>query len=210
VSLVCFVVSSALLFAVALLDGCSSGPDWKRRTYSFSRPVDPAATNAPGAIVALKRVAISPLFQSRSFTYRTAENTYEQDPYAGFLIPPERALAESIRAYLRTGGIFGRVAEPGSSLVPNVVVEVFVNELYADFRNPSQPVGRLEIHFLCYEVKDGIQGRILLDQAYARQTPLKTKTPEALMAAWDADLHEIMQQIHTEYAKANTATGRFQ
>ena len=43
---------------------------------------------------------MSPLFQSRSFIYRTAENTYEKDPYAGFMVSPERALAEPIRARL--------------------------------------------------------------------------------------------------------------
>ena len=174
------------LFAVALLTGCSSGPDWTRRAYSFSAVADPPATNATTNIIALSRVAISPLFQSRSFTYRTAENAYKQDPYAGFLISPERALGESIRSSMRASGVFGRVLEPGSSLIPNLVAEVSINELYGDFRNSSQPVGKMEIRFICYEVKDGAPGHVILDQVYARETPLKAKTPDALMAAWDA------------------------
>ena len=195
---------ATILLTAALVCGCASGPDWTRRAYSFSLPADPPTTNALDRTIALNRVAISPLFQSRSFTYRTAENSYKQDPYAGFLIPPERALGEAIRASMRAGGAFGRVVEPGSSLIPGLMAEVFVNELYGDFRNPSRPVGRMDLHFLCYEVKDGTPGRIVLDKLYARETPLKGKAPGDLMAAWDLDLREIMEEVNTEYAKANS------
>ena len=190
------------MLAAAILCGCASGPAWKRQEFAFSLPTDPPAANARTNIVALKSVSISPLFQSRSFTYRTAENSYEQDPYAGFLVPPERALAEPIRAWMRDSGVFGRLVERGSGLEPALVAEVSVNELYGDFRKASQPVATMEIHFIFYEVKDDAPGRIVLDKVCARETPLTRKTPAALMAAWDADLREIMQNISSEYAKA--------
>src|SRR5215831_1054607 len=114
----------SMLLVVTFLVGCSSGPDWTRRSYSFSLAADPAATNSPNNIVTLSRVSISPLFQSRSFTYRTAENAYEQDPYAGFLIPPQRALAEAVRAWMRASGVYGSVVEPGSGITPTVMLEV--------------------------------------------------------------------------------------
>jgi len=193
-----------LTLLATILCGCASNPGWKRRVFAFSLPADPPIVNLPTNIVALSRVSISPLFQSRSFTYRTAENSYEQDPYAGFLIPPERALAEPIRACMRARGVFGRVAEPGSALAATLVAEVSVNELYGDFRKESPPVGKMEIHFICYEVKDGAAGRIVLDKVCARETPLSRKTPDALMAAWNADLREIMEEINSEYAKANS------
>jgi cholesterol transport system auxiliary component len=193
-----------IILAAAALSGCVSGPGWQRRTFAFTSPADPPTTNAQSNIVALGRVSISPLFQRRSFTYRTGENSYEQDPYAGFLISPERALAESIRASMRADGTFGRVVEPGSGLAPTLVVEVSVNQLYGDFRKASEPVATMEIHFICYEVKDGASGRIMLDKVCARETPLAGKTPAALMAAWDTDLHEIMAEINSEYAKTNS------
>ena len=170
--------------------------------FAFSLPADPPTTNAQTNLVALGRVSISPLFQNRSFTYRKAENTYELDPYAGFLVPPGRALAESIRAWMRASGAFGRVVEPGSGLTPTLVAEVSVNELYGDLRQASRPVGTMEIHFICYEVKDGDPGRIVLDRVSAHETPLARNTPKALMAAWDADLREIMGEINSEYSKA--------
>ena len=194
----------SLLLAAGIFIGCASDSKWKRQVFAFSLPADRPTANAQTNLVALIRVSISPRFQSRSFTYRKAENTYEQDPYAGFLVPPERALAEPIRAWMRANGVFGRVVEPGSGLTPTLVAEVSVNELYGDLRQASRPVGTMEIHFICYEVKDGDAGRIVLDRVCARETPLARKTPDALMAAWDADLREIMEEINSEYSKANS------
>ena len=193
-----------LLLTAGIFVGCASDPKWKRQAFAFSLPADPPATNAPTHIVALSRVSISPLFQSRSFIYRKAGNIYEQDPYAGFLVPPERALAEPIRAWMRASGVFGRVVQPGSGLTPTLVAEVSINELYGDFRQASRPVGAMEIHFICYEIKDGEPGHIVLDRVCAHETPLARKTPDALMAAWDADLREIMEEINSAYAKANS------
>jgi hypothetical protein len=105
---------------------------------------------------------------------------------------------------MRASGVFGRVVEPGSGLTPTLVAEVSVNSLYGDFRQTLRPVGTMEIHFICYQVKDGAAGRIVLDKICARETPLTRKTPDALMAAWDADLREIMAEINSEHAKANS------
>ena len=190
-----------LMMAVAFC-GCASGPHWKRQGFAFSVPADPPATNASTNMTALSRVSISPLFQSRSFTYRIGENSYEQDPYAGFLVPPERALAESIRECLRASGMYGRIIEPGSQLRPSLALEVSINELYGDFRNQSQPVAAMGIHITCYEMQDGAPRHIVLERFCSHSTPLAQKTSAALMAAWDADLREIMNDFNSEYAKA--------
>jgi hypothetical protein len=198
----------SILFAGVAFCGCSSGPSWKRQAFAFSLPGDPPRTETATNNVALARVSISPVFQSRSFTYRLAENSYEQDPYAGFLIPPERALAEVIRAWMRASGAFGRVLEPGSGLQATSVVEVAITELYGDFRTPAQPAGVMGIHFVCYEVREGLSDRILLDKSYAQATPITTKTPGALMSAWDEDLRRIMRLVQAEYTKAGGEGGK--
>ena len=92
-------------------------------------------------------------------------------------------------------GAFGA----GSGLTPTLVGEVFINELYGDFRKPSQPVAAMEIHFLLYEVNHDTPGRIVLDKVCRHETSLARKTPDALMAAWDAVLREIMAEILSEY-----------
>lgn len=184
--------------------GCASGPAWKRLSFAFSLPADPPITNSTRIVTALSRVSISPLFQSRSFTYRTGEDSYEQDPYAGFLIPPERALAESIRASLRASGAFGSVLEPGSGITPTFILEISINELYGDFRKPSAPVGTMGLHVIGCEVQDDQPRRVVFDKFCSHETPLARKTPSALMAAWDADLREIINEISSNYAKTSS------
>jgi cholesterol transport system auxiliary component len=192
------------LLAAAVLCGCATNPKWKQQVFAFSTPSGPDAAPAGTNIVSLSRVSISPLFQSRSFTYKTGTNAYERDPYADFSIAPERALAEPIRAWMRQSGAFGHVVEPDSGLTPNLVAEVSVSQLYGDFQTPSKPVGKMEIRFVLYEVEDGIPGRVVLDTICARETPLTRKTPAALMAAWDTDLREIMAEISSQYAKVTS------
>ncbi len=193
-----------ICLAAVVLTGCETGPSWKRQSFAFSLPADPPTTNACDRVVALNRVSISPTFQSRSFTYRTGDNAYEQDPYAGFLIPPERALAESIRASMRASGAFGRVVEPGSAIIPTVILEASINELYGDFRQASRPLGTMGIHIMCYEVQDGEPRNILFDDYCFQERQLARRTPGALMAAWDEDLREIMNQINSDYAKTSS------
>jgi len=195
---------AAILLATALLGGCTFGSGWKRQVFAFSLPANRPAAEEPSDTVALNRVTISPLFQSRSFTYRIAEDSYERDPYAGFLIRPEQALAEAIRARMRASGVFGRIVPPGTDLAPNLVAEVSVTELYGDFRKRSQPVGTMQIHFICYKVTDGGPSRTVLDKVCARETPMTARTPEALMAAWDSDLREMMEEINSAYIKAGS------
>jgi ABC-type uncharacterized transport system auxiliary subunit len=194
----------AMFISAAILCGCGSNPRWRTQTFAFSMPADPPRADAPTNIVALNRFSVSPLFQSRSFTYRTADNTYVQDPYAEFLVSPERAVAEPIRAWMRNSGALGRAVEAGSSLTPTVGVEATVTELCGDFRKTSQPVASMQIRFIVYQVNDGSPGPIMLDKVYACETPLARKTPAALMAAWDTDLREIMGEVESDYAKAHS------
>ena len=44
----------------------------------------------------------------------------------------------------------------------------------------------------------------MLDKVCVHETPMTRKTPDALMAAWDTDLREIMEEINSAYAKANS------
>jgi ABC-type uncharacterized transport system auxiliary subunit len=195
----------ALLFLLAaLFSGCSTGPAWQRSVFAFSVPADPPVTTTQTNLVSLSRVSVSPLFQSRFLTYRTADTSYEQDPYAAFLVPPERALAEPIRQWIRTSGAFGRLVEPGSGLSPSLTIEVSVSQLYGDFRKASHPVAIMEMRWLIYEVSDGSPGRIVLDKVYTCEIPLTKKSPAAIMAAWDADLHQILGQITSDYGRANS------
>jgi ABC-type uncharacterized transport system auxiliary subunit len=193
-------ICSFVLLAIGAvaLGGCGSEPAWKSQSFAFTLPADAPPAGSKTNIVALRRVTISPLFQSRSFTYRTAENTYEHDPYAGFFVPPERAIGQPICAWLRAGGAFGSVLEPGSGLNPSLIAEVSVNELYGDFRKAGHPTAVMGIHFVLYELNVDGTGRVLMDKTFSRRTPMTKATPAALATAWDTDLVAIMADINSE------------
>jgi ABC-type uncharacterized transport system auxiliary subunit len=193
-----FCAFFVLALGAAALCGCGSDPVWKSQSFAFALPAETPAAGTRTNVVALRRVTVSPLFQSRSLTYRTAENTYEHDPYAGFFISPGRAIEQPICAWLRAGGAFGSVIEPGSGLNAPLVAEISVDELYGDFRKKAQPAGVLEIHFVLYEASRDGTGRVLMDKACVRRTPMAKASPAALAAAWDEALRAIMADINTE------------
>lgn len=190
-----------ILILTLVCFGCASESKWKRQEFAFTEPADPPTTGETGRTVELDHVSISPIFQSRSFTYRTGEDSYERDPYAGFLISPETELAESIRAWMRVSGDFGRVLDRGSGMTPKLIVEVSINELYGDFRNPTQPVARMGLHFTFCETQDGLPERVVFEKFCSQETPLARKAPAALMAAWDADLRKIMTELNPDYER---------
>jgi len=192
-----FWLLAILALGVAGLCGCSSEAAWKSQSFALALPDIPPATALKTNVVVLRRVTISPLFQGRSFIYRTGADTYEHDPYAGFFVPPERAIEQPIRAWLRDGDACGCVSEPGSGLTPSLTAEVSVNELYGDFRKVGHPAGVMEIHFILYEIhKDG-PGRVLLDKVFVHQAKMAKATPVALADAWDTDLREIMVDLNS-------------
>jgi uncharacterized lipoprotein YmbA len=191
----------AVVIAAVALSGCGENPVWKRQTFDFNAPSDPPASATRTNLVVLNRVTISPPFKSSSFIYRTSDDAYEQDPYAGFLAPPERGLGDAIRAWMRKSGSFGNVIEPGSGLEPSVIAEATVTELCGDFRKSAQPTGAMTIHFVLFAVDSDGPRNVLLDKILSRQTPLSEKTPAALVAAWDADLREIMEEINSDASK---------
>jgi hypothetical protein len=179
------------------LGGCGSEAAWKSRSFAFTSPPDPVVTASHTNVLSLREVTISPLFQGRAFTYQSAEGTYEHDPYAGFFVPPERALEQPVRAWLRDSGLFGSVIEPDSALHPSLEAEVAINELYGDFHKSGHPAGVMEIHFILYQMSEDGPGRVLLDKTCSRQTSMPKAAPAALMAAWDADLREIMAEVNS-------------
>jgi hypothetical protein len=194
-----------ILAIAAILCGCGSEETWKNQAFAFAPTADHPAESSSTNIIALTHVGVSPLFQGRSFTYLVAPNRYETDPYAGFLIPPDRAIAEPIRASLAA---LGRVVQPGGALTPNLGAEVTVTKLYGDFQQASAPSATLQIHFVLYQMTPEGPGRILMDDLYGRSTSMTAKTPAALIAAWDTGLHDIMSQINSDYAKANSNDSR--
>ena len=195
-----------LLLPLALLlafTGCLSRPALLCQTFALQSPAPTGAAAAKGdCILTLRTVEVSPLFQGRSLTYRTGADSYELDAYASFLVPPNRALAIPLCAYLRNSGAFQGVVEPGSLLVANTFLEVHVGELYGDFRQADKPAAVLSIRLLLFRGGNQKGPELLFQKDYSRSIALPAKTAAAVVAAWDKALAEIMAEATSDLAAA--------
>lgn len=181
-----------------LLAGCLSRPALVRQTYALQVP---SATNSAASgdrILAIRTCRVSPLFAGRSLVYRTGPNTFETDPYAGFLVSPDDAIEIPVRTYLRKSGSFKAVVEPGSTLKADSVLEIHVTELYGDFRTKQSPSAVLSLRAVFFEAGTKGGEKVLFQRDYSRVEPLSENRATAVVAGWNQALSEILSEINTD------------
>src|SRR5262245_42147517 len=111
-----WIRAGALLSAV-FLSGCLSRPPLTVERFSISpSPAAPAKAPVFDEVLAVRNVFVAPQFEGRFLVYRLGESAYETDPYAQWLVTPERMLGGAVRRWLRGSGLFRDVAEPNSEL----------------------------------------------------------------------------------------------
>lgn len=153
-------------------------------------------TAAQTNILSLHRVKVSTLFQDQPLVYRTGENSYEADPYAEFLVPPDRMLGECLLTSLRNGHAFSDVLDSGSSLQSTCSMEITVGQLYGDFRQRGKPFAVLQMHLILYRTED--RAAVLWQRDFSQNLPLAAPTPAALLAGWNNGLQQIMAEVNFE------------
>lgn len=192
------------LVLTLLLFGCASRAKWKKESFALTAPSDQAGTAAHTNVLSLRRVTVSPSYDGKSLVYRTGENSYERDPYAEFLVPPNRMFEQCVRGYLRNGHVFAEVVDPGSSLKSSLSMEIAVTQLYGDFRHPKQPFAVLQLRFLLYNTEPPNAGRVIWQRQIFKRVPLAHRTPAALVDGWNAGLRQIMEEVNGELRSSIT------
>jgi len=191
-----------LCIAVCLLTGCLARPHLDRQSFIFAPPA-PAAPNAASGsrVLGIRSLDVAEPFQGRSFVYRTGEFSYDRDPYAEFMVHPAEGLLQPISNRFREAGAFKAVAEAGSALKPNTLVEIQVVQLYGDFRPAETPAAVLAMHFVFFDAHEGVPGKAILLQEYARNIPLKARTADALIEGWNQALAQILDSAMLDLNK---------
>ena len=185
------------------LAGCLSKPALRRQTFAFQNPPVAAATALKSqGVLAIRSCEVAPTFANRSLAYRTGQDGYELDPYAGFLIQPGAAVEIPMRAYLRNSGAFKDVVELGSPFAPDLLLDVRVSELYGDFRDSAQAAAVLSLHLRFFTVENGQAAKTILQKDYSRREPLKANTAAAVVAGWDQALAQIMAEVIADVGTA--------
>ncbi len=200
-----FVGLLPTLLCILFLAGCLSRPALVKQSFAFSGPAitseASAEQQAHGRVLELRRLTVAAPFDGQSLVYRTGEFSYERDPYAEFLVPPEQALAGPVRAYLSASGKFSAVVESGSAERPSTLAEVTVEQLYGDFQKHSRPVAVLALRFTLFAAPNGLPGKILLQKTYARRVPLGSRTAAGVVKGLNEALKQIMSQVSQDLNK---------
>ena len=189
-------ILAVLLVGAGLLNGCLSRPSLVKQSFAFSPPplTSTDATKLRRSL-GIRRLAIAEPSDDQSLVYRTGEFTYERDPYAEFLVPPAEVFAATIRGSFRGAGVFSAVTEPGSAFRPDTVVEVFIDQLYGDFRNPADPSAVLAMRFIFFDAPAGIPGKVLVQKGCSRQIHLKARTAASLVEGWNEAMKQILEEV---------------
>ena len=193
-------IISALLFASIFgLTGCISRPVLNKQTFTFNAPAISATNVVAGdRVLGIRNLQIAAPFEGRSLVYRTGEFSYVRDPYAEFLEPPAEELLAPMRVWLRDSRNYIAVTEAGSALKPDLLVEISVNQLFGDFRQPEHPAAVVTIRFVFFNAPNGVPGKVILQQEYSRRIPLSAPTAAALMEGWNQALAEILAEVSSD------------
>jgi uncharacterized lipoprotein YmbA len=182
-----------ILGSGVMLSGCLSKQPIVPQSFSFIAPSGTSdGSPALAGVLRVRRVVVAAPFDGQALTYRTGEYSFERDPYAQFLVPPADSLSAALDACFRKAGGSEEIAEPGSLLRANTTVEVYVDKLYGDFRNPDEPKAVLAIRFVFLNATRGSPAGSLLDHEYLREIPLAARTAAALVAGWNDALRQIV------------------
>ena len=192
-----------------LAAGCLSRPALVRQDFVLQTlPVARPAASPVGGVLVLTSCDVSPPFAGQALVYRTGPNDFETDPYAGFLVPPDKTLGIAIRSWLARSGLFANVVEPGSSVPADQSLVVYVDELYGDLRVPSQPKAVLSLSLVLFNTKMGNGEQILFQKQYSRNLPADQNTAAAIVAGWNQALGEIMDEFAADLTTAHKHVAR--
>jgi hypothetical protein len=193
-----------LAFALAMLfSGCLSRPPLAKEHFLIGAPKSEAVGQVRmNEHLNLGIVTVAPQFEGRSLIYRMSENAYEFDPYAEFIISPDRMLGDAARACLRETGLFAQVIEPEPTgyVNPTRMAELHVTEFYGDFRKADDAAAVFTMRFVLLgkskSAPNAEQPGVALAKVYSRRLRLRERTAAAVVQG----LQEAFGQAMTELA----------
>ncbi|MDR1305404.1 MAG: hypothetical protein LBK76_09310 [Verrucomicrobiales bacterium] len=191
-----------VLLLTGLLTACAGKQPLHITHYSFTVPAIEAAPAPKFNVIFVRDYYVNPAYEDKLFDYRTGELTYESDFYHQYALFPHTQFTTLTRIILQKSGLFKKVLLPGSAQLSDYVLESNVAELYADFRDPRQPVTRLTISFHLVYHPPGKSGAhpTWFKQTYTQVIPLRRRTAAEVAAAWNTAYTNIMLNLVRDLA----------
>jgi cholesterol transport system auxiliary component len=187
-----------LLLLLPVVAGClrldREAPPRDFYALEAHREAEPSEIPHFGA-VRVYRFEAPPRFGGDRFVYRPEELRYEDDYYNRFISPPGVLVAEEVRRWFDTSGLFREVLAAPARIEPAYLLEGRIVEIYGDFRKTPTAVLALEISFV-HDAK--ARSEILLRRTYRSTQPLEEASPGALAQGWSRALEEILRTLEDD------------
>ncbi len=184
--------------AAALFAACSSfNPPPKPRYFTLdpgrTASLEALRTANSRATAAVSFVDVAAPFAADGFVYQTGNHSWEVDPYNQFLVSPADMMTSVLRSWTRESGLYGEVAAPGAGGGQDVYIDCDLTELYGDFRT-SRPTAVLTLQVQISRQTD--KGRVIaLRKTFSKTVPVASRTPTALVEAWNEALREELSLL---------------
>ena len=192
-------VTLILLALLTLLSGCGGidkpYPVKKAYVLDVSRPEGTPPTDEK-AILLIRRFRTAPPYENQGFVYRTGELQYESDFYNEFFSPPAALLADQTRQWLQASQLVRLVIGAGLPTEATHSLEGQVYALYGDYRRPDDSRAVLGIQFFVSRLGDTPE--VVFHKDYRQQVPVNGRSPEALTAAWNRGLQQILTDLEAD------------
>jgi ABC-type uncharacterized transport system auxiliary subunit len=150
-----------------------------------------------GGVLRVHRIRAAPLFERKSFVYRTDTETYVNDFYNEFYAPPGMLVREAVEEWFDRLSVFSAVISPGGGPDPDWLLEGRIEKLYADLRNGNAPGAVLEIEFSLVDTESS-RPEIAFQNTYSVTTEASNRSATAIAAAWSESLTQILAEFEAD------------
>lgn len=192
------------IFSLLLLAGCGGGgrsPD-SMRSFMFEADRIGPATNTIGGDIYVKTFKIARPFDSSSFIYKRAANSYETDYYNRFVTSPEILITQRCRGWLEKSDIFKNVLNSSSLVSADYILEGNVISLYGDFAHEGQTFTVVQIKFFLIK-ETGDKPVIIFSKDYSENVEVAATGPMDIVAGYDKGLINIFSSFEKDIEALN-------
>ena len=166
--------------------------------YSIHLEREPSQSKEEGALaLKMKKVYVSPRFESKSLVYKTSNHVYETDYYNRFMIAPSTMVTEQVSQWLASSPKIRYLADSRFAREVDYTLEGKVLELYGDFRNEGNPKAVLTVEMVLLDEKES-PPKAIIQEIYNQEILLNEASVSELIAALNQGFENIMQEFESD------------
>jgi len=188
-----------LMFIPSCLNTQSIYPEKKYYLLEIEQET-PVKNQTKHGILRVAKIRMSPPYTGKGFIYKKSKNTYDTDFYNEFLVSPDDMLAELMRKWMASSGLFERVTCSPGHFKENYILEGAVTNLHGDYSDIDRPFAVLCIQF--FLIKDsGLNYQLIFQKNYVKKVAIDKHNTQSLVQGWNKALSTIMIDFQSEIEK---------